>query len=134
MESNASVVFAHHCSKGPQAKKKALDPASGSGGFARSPDTLFTMSENEDKGPNGEKAFTVELDFRSFPPMMPFGVRHSFPIFRLDDSIDRAKIVGKKKSSKYTDEVLLTPSWTTLSSAKGHAAGHLKVTDRASLN
>ena len=99
MESNASVVFAHHCSKGPQAKKKALDRASGSGGFARIPDTLFTMSENEENGPNGEKAFTVELDFRSFPPMMPFGVRHSFPIFRLDDSIDPAKIVGKKKSS-----------------------------------
>jgi hypothetical protein len=104
MESNASVVFAHHCSKGPQAKI-ALDRASGSGGFARIPDTLFTMSENEENGPNGEKAFTVELDFRSFPPMMPFGVRHSFPIFRLDDSIDPAKIVGKKKSSKYTDEV-----------------------------
>jgi hypothetical protein len=109
METDASVVFAHHFSKGAQGNKKAMDRASGSGGFARSPDTLSTMSENEDKGLNGEKAFTVELDFRSFPPMMPFGVMHSFPIFRLDDSIDPSKIVGKKKPSKYTDEVLLTP-------------------------
>ena len=43
----AAVVFCHHHSKGGQAGKSALDRASGSGVFARSPDALLDCLELE---------------------------------------------------------------------------------------
>lgn len=41
----ASVIYAHHHSKGAQAGKKSMDRASGSGVFARDPDALIDMLE-----------------------------------------------------------------------------------------
>lgn len=109
MQTNASIVFAHHFSKGAQGSKKALDRASGSGGFARSPDTLFAMSENADKGKKGQKAYSIDIDFRSFPPLRSFGIVHEFPIFHLDDSIDPARVVGGKRKTRFPDDLLLAP-------------------------
>jgi AAA domain len=105
MAINASAVFAHHFSKGPQAYKEAMDRASGSGGFSRSPDTLLALTKNE-----AEKGITVEIDLRSFPPIKPFGIRHRFPIFERDDTIDPAKVVDReKKPRKHPDELMLIP-------------------------
>lgn len=42
---NASIIYAHHHSKGQQAGKKSMDRASGSGVFARDPDALLDMIE-----------------------------------------------------------------------------------------
>ncbi|MGP1505155.1 MAG: AAA family ATPase [Eggerthia catenaformis] len=42
---NASVIYAHHHSKGQQSGKKSMDRASGSGVFARDPDALLDMIE-----------------------------------------------------------------------------------------
>lgn len=41
----ASVIYAHHHSKGAQGGKKSMDRASGSGVFARDPDALLDMIE-----------------------------------------------------------------------------------------
>lgn len=41
----ASVIYAHHHSKGAQGSKKSMDRASGSGVFARDPDALLDMIE-----------------------------------------------------------------------------------------
>lgn len=41
----ASVIYAHHHSKGTQGGKKSMDRASGSGVFARDPDALLDMIE-----------------------------------------------------------------------------------------
>lgn len=41
----ASVIYAHHHSKGAQGGKKSIDRASGSGVFARDPDALLDMIE-----------------------------------------------------------------------------------------
>lgn len=42
---NASVIYAHHHSKGQQSGKRSMDRASGSGVFARDPDALLDMIE-----------------------------------------------------------------------------------------
>lgn len=42
---DASVIYAHHHSKGAQGGKKSMDRASGSGVFARDPDALLDMIE-----------------------------------------------------------------------------------------
>jgi RecA-family ATPase len=44
-ELGASVIYCHHHSKGEQGQKRAADRASGSGVFARDPDTLLDMIE-----------------------------------------------------------------------------------------
>lgn len=44
-ELGASVIYCHHHSKGEQGQKRAADRASGSGVFARDPDTLLDVIE-----------------------------------------------------------------------------------------
>ena len=75
VETGAAVAFAAHYSKGNQANKEAIDRVSGSGVFARDPDSLlnFTRHQTED-------CYTVEATLRNFPPMTPFAVRWQFPL------------------------------------------------------
>ncbi len=46
-ELGAAVIYCHHHSKGQQGQKRSMDRASGSGVFARDPDTLLDMIELE---------------------------------------------------------------------------------------
>lgn len=46
-ELNAAVIYCHHHSKGTQGQKRSMDRASGSGVFARDPDTLLDLIELE---------------------------------------------------------------------------------------
>ena len=42
---HCAVIYCHHHSKGSQGQKKSMDRASGSGVFARDPDTMLDMTE-----------------------------------------------------------------------------------------
>jgi len=70
VETGATVAFGAHYAKGNAANKETIDRVSGSGVFARDPDSLinFTRHEKED-------AFTVEAALRNFKPVEPFVVR-----------------------------------------------------------
>lgn len=46
-ELGAAVIYCHHHSKGTQGQKRSMDRASGSGVFARDPDTLLDLIELE---------------------------------------------------------------------------------------
>ena len=46
-ETGCSSIYCHHHSKGAQGAKKAMDRASGSGGFARDPDAQMDMIQLE---------------------------------------------------------------------------------------
>jgi RecA-family ATPase len=74
-KTGAAVVYAHHFSKGNQAKKAAMDRMSGSGVFARDADTIITLTEHEQ-----EDCYTVELTLRNFPPQPPFVVEKQHPL------------------------------------------------------
>jgi hypothetical protein len=87
-----------------------MERASGSGGFSRSPDTLFTMSSDDNKEASEEKEFVVDIDVRSFPPIKRFGIKYDFPIFKLDNDIDlTTKSSRGNRESKYSDEEFLSP-------------------------
>ena len=75
VETGAAVVFGSHFSKGNQAGKEVLDRVSGSGVFARDPDTIITLTKHAE-----EDAFTVEPILRNFPSMKPFAVRWEYPV------------------------------------------------------
>ena len=55
VSTGAAVLFGSHFSKGNQAGKEVLDRVSGSGVFARDPDTIVTITRHDEDG-----AFVVE--------------------------------------------------------------------------
>jgi len=83
VRSGAAVVFGAHFSKGNQAAKDSIDRISGSGTFARDPDTILILTKHE----VGD-AYTVETTLRNHPPIEPFVVRWQFPLMVRDDTLD----------------------------------------------
>lgn len=102
-ETGAAIAFGAHFAKGNASAKEAIDRISGSGVFARDPDSLliFTKHETDD-------AFTVEPILRNFAPVAPFAVRWEFPLMQLADDLDPAKlkqVAGRKR--EYNPKKLL---------------------------
>lgn len=83
----AAVLFVHHYSKGNKSETDALDRASGSGVFARDPDTILSLTTHEE-----EEHFTVEAALRNLPPVQPFVIERDYPLFRRVDGMDPAAL------------------------------------------
>jgi len=99
----AAVAFAAHFAKGNAAGKEAIDRISGSGVFARDPDSILVFTKHED-----EDAFVVEPILRNFAPVKPFAVRWNFPLFELAEELDPAKLkrAGGRKPENTLDDLL----------------------------
>lgn len=92
----ASVIYAHHHSKGAQGAKTSMDRASGSGVFGRDADAMIDMIElaipeeaaDEVAERYGEDAtgWRVEMTLREFPRQPPFNVIFSWPLHIRDDN------------------------------------------------
>ncbi|MGH7971778.1 MAG: AAA family ATPase, partial [Limisphaerales bacterium] len=103
VETGSAIAFGAHFSKGNQAGKESMDRISGSGVFARDPDSILIFTKHEQ-----EDAFTVEATLRNFAPVDPFVVRWDFPLMRPDATLDPSKLKqagGRKKD--HTAEDLL---------------------------
>jgi hypothetical protein len=87
VETGAAIAFGAHYSKGNQAGKESIDRISGSGVFARDPDSILNFTRHEE-----QDAFTVELTLRNSPPVAPFVVRWLYPLMRRDESLDPSKL------------------------------------------
>lgn len=96
VETGSAVGFGAHYSKGNQASKESIDRVSGSGVFARDPDSIIMFTKHEEKD-----AFTVEPILRNLPPVHPFVVRWKFPLMVRDDDLDPSALKqpgpGRKK-------------------------------------
>ena len=91
-ETGSAVIYCHHHSKGAQGAKKAMDRASGSGVFARDPDSLLDLIElqlSEDvqeKLPNDYiTGWRMESSLREFQNIRPVNFFFEYPIHRVDD-------------------------------------------------
>jgi hypothetical protein len=102
-DTDAAVAFGAHFAKGNAAGKEAIDRISGSGVFARDPDSLLIFTRHEE-----QDAFTVEPILRNFPPVAPFAVRWQFPLMRRADDLDPARLkqVGGRKPEHQPAELL----------------------------
>jgi hypothetical protein len=102
-ETGAAIAFGAHFAKGNAAGKEAIDRISGSGVFARDPDSLliFTKHETDD-------AFTVEPILRNFAPVAPFAVRWQFPLMQPADDLDPARLkqIGGRPAKHRPDDLL----------------------------
>jgi len=99
----AAVAFGAHFAKGNASAKEAIDRISGSGVFARDPDSLLIFTKHE-----ADDAFTIEPILRNFAPVEPFAVRWQFPLMRLAGDLDPARLkqVGGRKPLYATSDLL----------------------------
>jgi len=91
----ASVIYAHHHSKGQQGNKAAMDRASGSGVFARDADALLDMielripkdAEETVKAEYGDKAtaWRMEATLREFQRIEPVNLFFNYPLHEVDE-------------------------------------------------
>ena len=90
-------------SLGNASGKETIDRISGSGVFARDPDSLVMFTKHEEEG-----AYTVEPILRNFPPVPPFVVQWAYPLFRRDGSLDPTRLKqAAGRPAKYTENDLL---------------------------
>jgi hypothetical protein len=92
---NAAVAFGAHFAKGNASSKDAIDRISGSGVFARDPDSILIFTQHEEPD-----CFALQPILRNFPPISPFVVRWNFPLMVPTTDLDPDKLKqarGKKK-------------------------------------
>jgi hypothetical protein len=100
----AAMVFGSHFSKGSQAGKESIDRISGSGVWARDPDTLIIFTKHEQ-----EECYSVEITLRLHAPIQPFVVRWEFPSFLADSLLDPRKLKkpsGAAQKQFHAEELL----------------------------
>jgi hypothetical protein len=99
----AAVVLAGHFAKGNASAKETIDRISGSGVFARDPDSLVVFTKHEEEG-----AFVVEMILRNLPPVKPFVVKWQYPLFVREGSLDPARLKSMGgRPAQYTAQTLL---------------------------
>jgi len=98
----AAVAFGAHYSKGNQAQKESIDRIGGSGVFARDPDSIVTFTRHET-----DDCFSVETILRSHPPIEPFVVRWTYPLFVAESTLDPAKLKQAGRPQQYQAQDLL---------------------------
>ena len=102
----AAIAFGAHFAKGNASGKEAIDRISGSGVFARDPDSLLIFTKHQE-----DDVYVIEAILRNFPPIAPLGVRWQFPLMVRDEEIDPAKLkkavgTGGRKKEHTADELL----------------------------
>lgn len=101
-DTGAAVLVPAHFAKGNASDKEAMDRISGSGVFARDPDSILTLTRHETEG-----AFTFEAILRTFPPASPVVVQWSHPVFRIAEDLDPARLKRVGRGKKYDDAAVL---------------------------
>ncbi len=113
----ASVIYAHHHSKGAQGSKASMDRASGSGVFARDADALLDMielripKEKEDqvRQEYGEKVtgWRMEATLREFQRIEPVNLFFSYPLHVVDAAgiLEEANLEENERSMENGREI-----------------------------
>jgi len=108
-QTGAAVAFGAHYSKGNQAEKDPLDRISGSGVFARDPDTIMGLTAHEE-----QDCFTVHAALRNFPNIEPFVVQWEFPVMSARDDLNpHALRKPNQKASRTSVEELIREAGAT---------------------
>ena len=124
-QTGAAVAFGAHYSKGNQAEKDPLDRISGSGVFARDPDTIMGLTAHEEQG-----CFTVHAALRNFPNIEPFVVQWEFPLFKARDDLNPHSLrKPNQKASRTSIEEIIREAGST-----GIRPFQLKDTAKETLN
>jgi hypothetical protein len=133
----AAIICVHHSSKGPQHTKAVTEIGSGAGAQSRAVDAHITLRLHKEPG-----AMVMEAALRSFPPLIPVGLRYEYPLLSIDTSLDTGELhePGKRKpqadewtpesfaATFITDKPQGKPTITVAATKRGikaHTAGNL---------
>ena len=111
-DTGAALLIPAHFAKGSAAQKESIDRISGSGVFARDPDSILTLTALE-----ARDTFALESTLRTLPPIAPIGLRWAFPLFRIDATLDTANLRQARKGGRKVEYPL--PSLAALVPASG---------------
>jgi hypothetical protein len=101
----AAVAIGTHFAKGDQSKKESIDRIGGSRAFVADPDSIITLSALKE-----DDTYAFEAKLRNFPRLKKFGVRWSYPVFKIDDDLDPDDLREPgDNNQKYTDHKFLLP-------------------------
>jgi hypothetical protein len=107
----AAFVIVHHSSKGNQAGKSVVDVGSGASAMARAADGHLVLRPHKDDG-----VFVLEGAVRSWPPVDPFCLRWTYPVWTPEPDLDPADLLqpGPRRRQKEDAPKLVesTPVWT----------------------
>lgn len=101
---NLSVILSHHFSKGNKSGAESIDRFSGSGVFARNPDTLVVLTAHEED----EKSYTCDITLRNFPPVDSFVVQWHYPLFQANFALNPDKLKKPGAHKAVDDKRFLT--------------------------
>jgi len=101
---NLSVFLSHHFAKGNASGKESIDRFSGSGVFARNPDSLVVLTAHEED----ERTFSCDITLRNFPPMDSFVVQWGYPLFRVNHALNPDKLKRPGAHKAIDDDTFLT--------------------------
>ena len=102
VQTGAAVLFSSHFSKGNQAEKESMDRISGSGAWARDPDSLLTMTPHEESD-----CFTVEATLRNLAPIRSFVVKWDYPLFVRHEELNPERLKKRGRPFQSQPEKLL---------------------------
>lgn len=101
LHTKAAVAFGAHFSKGNQSGKESIDRISGSGVFARDPDSIMALTKHEEDG-----CFAVDFTLRNFAAVKPFVVKWKFPLMlRTDLDPKRLKREPKNEPKYFVEDI-----------------------------
>lgn len=100
---NLSIILSHHFSKGNKSGSEAIDRFSGSGVFARNPDSLVVLTAHEED----ERTFTCDITLRNFPPLDSFVLQWSYPMFKANYALNPDKLKRQNTHKSIEDDRLL---------------------------
>lgn len=88
-ETGCALVYSHHHSKGIQGNRRSIDRSSGSGVFARDPDTILDMVElvlPKELQEKGKTAWRLEGSLREFLQFDSVDIWYKHPIHTVDET------------------------------------------------
>lgn len=103
-ETGVAIVYSHHFAKGDASTKHALDRTSGSGVWARDPDTVFSLTPPAPLKRGEEKPkwdFEVDVTARAHPRLDPFFVTWAGSHYERDSG---QKFVLKPREGSMADK------------------------------
>lgn len=95
VNTGAAVVFAAHFSKGNQAGKTPMDRISGSGVFARDPDTIVVLTEHDE-----EWCYTADFVTRNSLSPPSRVVKMDWPLMKHEEDLNPEALKGRSGGRK----------------------------------
>jgi hypothetical protein len=99
-----TLIITHHFAKGNSSNKNTIDRMSGSGVFARDPDTVIQLTPHEE-----DNTLVVSPILRDHIEMPDFCVRWQYPLLVRDATLNPKKLynAGKKKEQFDINDILI---------------------------